>query len=155
MEPIDRRHGFQKYSYRRQAYFLNSTCNMAINKRQGHATLPFLKIDIRHWGSPVKGPSCRTPSLAGRVVSVFVALQPHIPPEFAFMNVTNRKSTWPTQTKPSHTLRKVYCTSSHWGSCWVWQVSLWDYQASWIPTYWYLQGESLELGGFAQHKAPT
>ena len=29
---------------------------MAINKRQRHATLPFLKIDMRHWGPPVKGP---------------------------------------------------------------------------------------------------
>ena len=26
------------------------------NKRQGHATLPFLKIDLRHWGPPHQGP---------------------------------------------------------------------------------------------------
>ena len=51
------RQGFKKYSDMRQAYFLNLTCDMAINKRQRHATLPFLKIDTRHWGPPVKGPS--------------------------------------------------------------------------------------------------
>ena len=26
---------------------------------QGHATLPFLKIDMRHWGAPIKGPHKR------------------------------------------------------------------------------------------------
>ena len=44
------RQGFQKYSDMRQAYFLNSTCDMAINKR--HATLAFLKIDRRHGDPP-------------------------------------------------------------------------------------------------------
>ena len=56
MEPIDMRQGFQKYNDMRQAYFLNSTCNMAINKRQRHVTLAFLKIDMRHWEPPIKGP---------------------------------------------------------------------------------------------------
>ena len=32
MEPIDMRQCFQKYIDMRQAYFLNSTCDMAINK---------------------------------------------------------------------------------------------------------------------------
>ena len=49
--------GFQKYSDMRRGSFLNSTCDMAINKRQRHATLPFLKIDMGHWGPPVKGPT--------------------------------------------------------------------------------------------------
>ena len=31
----------------RPCHFLNSTCDMGINKRQRHATLPFLKIDRR------------------------------------------------------------------------------------------------------------
>ena len=35
--------------------FLNSTCDIVENKLQGHATLPFLKIDMRHWGRPIKG----------------------------------------------------------------------------------------------------
>ena len=29
-----------------------STCDIGRNKRQGHATLPFLKIAKRHWGPP-------------------------------------------------------------------------------------------------------
>ena len=29
---------------------------MSGNKRQGHVTLSFLKIDIRQWGPPVEGP---------------------------------------------------------------------------------------------------
>ena len=56
MEPIDMRQGSEKFSDMRQGYFLNSTYDMAINKRQRHATLPFLKIDTWHWGPPVKGP---------------------------------------------------------------------------------------------------
>ena len=51
MEPIYIRQGFQKYSDMRQGYFLNSRCDMAINKRQRHATLALLKIDRRH-GDP-------------------------------------------------------------------------------------------------------
>ena len=38
------------------SHFLNPTCDIGGNKRQGHATLPFLKIDMRHWGAPIKGP---------------------------------------------------------------------------------------------------
>ena len=53
------RQGFQKYSDMRQAYFLNSICEMAINKGQIHATLVFLKIDRRHGDPPVKGPTIR------------------------------------------------------------------------------------------------
>ena len=37
--------------------FLNLTCDILENKGQGHASLPFLEIDMPHWGSPVKGPS--------------------------------------------------------------------------------------------------
>ena len=44
--------------------FLNSTCDIGENKRQGHATLSFLKIDMRHWGSPIKGP-IGAPAAAG------------------------------------------------------------------------------------------
>ena len=36
--------------------FSNPTCDIGEHKRQGHATLPFLKIDLRHWGPPIKGP---------------------------------------------------------------------------------------------------
>ena len=50
------RQGFQKKSDMRQAYFLNPTCDMAINKQKRHATLAFLKIDRRHGDHPVKGP---------------------------------------------------------------------------------------------------
>ena len=49
----------------RQAYFLNSTCDMAINKRQRHATLPFLKSDMRHWGPPRQGPLQSLPLHSG------------------------------------------------------------------------------------------
>ena len=34
---------------------INSTCDIGENKQQGHATLPFLKIDMRHWEPPIKG----------------------------------------------------------------------------------------------------
>ena len=36
----------------RQGYFLNSTCDMGINKGQRHATLVFLNIDMRHGQGP-------------------------------------------------------------------------------------------------------
>ena len=51
------RQGGKKYSDMGHSLFLNSTCDIEENKRQGHATLPFLKFDIRHWGPPIKGPS--------------------------------------------------------------------------------------------------
>ena len=50
------RQGFKKYSDMRQAYFLNSTCDMAINRRQRHTTLAFLKIDRRHGDPPSRAP---------------------------------------------------------------------------------------------------
>ena len=56
MEPIDMRQGSEKYSDNRQGYFLNSTCYIAINKRQRHATLAFLKIDRRHGDTPSRAP---------------------------------------------------------------------------------------------------
>ena len=34
-------------------------------KRQRHVTLPFLKIDMRHWGPPVKGPSSQISEQGG------------------------------------------------------------------------------------------
>ena len=48
------RQGFQKYSDVRQGYFLDLTCNMAMNKQQRRATLAFLKNDRRH-GDPFEG----------------------------------------------------------------------------------------------------
>ena len=42
--------------------FLNSTCDNVDNKQQGHATLPFLKIDMRHWGAPSRAPTMHAPS---------------------------------------------------------------------------------------------
>ena len=47
--------GFQNYSDMRQGHFLNSTCDMGINKRQRHATFGFLKID-RRYEDPHQGP---------------------------------------------------------------------------------------------------
>ena len=37
-------------------HFLNLTSDIEESKRQRHVTLPFLKIDMRHWGPPIKGP---------------------------------------------------------------------------------------------------
>ena len=37
-------------------HFLNLTRDMVISKRQGHATLPFPKIDMRHQNPPHQGP---------------------------------------------------------------------------------------------------
>ena len=37
-------------------HFLNSTCNIGEKKRQGHATLAFLKIDMRHRDPPSRAP---------------------------------------------------------------------------------------------------
>ena len=46
----------KKYSDMRQGYFLKLTGDMALNKRQRHAKLAFLKIDRRHGDPAVKGP---------------------------------------------------------------------------------------------------
>ena len=50
------RQGFQNYTDMRQGYFLNLTCDIGINKRQGHATLGFLKFDRRHGDPPSRAP---------------------------------------------------------------------------------------------------
>ena len=52
----DMRHGGKKDSDMRHGYFLNSTSDMVEDKQQRHATLPFHKIDMQHWGPPIKGP---------------------------------------------------------------------------------------------------
>ena len=44
----DMRYGGKQDSDTRHGYFLNSTCDMVENKRQRHATLPLLKVDMRH-----------------------------------------------------------------------------------------------------------
>ena len=43
-----RRHGPKKIVTCDMETFLKSTCNMVKNKQQKHATLAFLKIDMRH-----------------------------------------------------------------------------------------------------------
>ena len=54
-------HGVDK-SDMRQSLFLNPTCDIGEsvrqgqNKRQGHAALPFLKIDMHHWEPPLRAP---------------------------------------------------------------------------------------------------
>ena len=48
--------GAKNYSDMWESLFLNSTCDIRENKRQWHATLPFLLINLWYWGSPVKGP---------------------------------------------------------------------------------------------------
>ena len=50
------RHEGNIYSDMQHSTFLNSTCDIRENKRQRHVTLPFLKIDMRRWGPPIKGP---------------------------------------------------------------------------------------------------
>ena len=50
------RQGVKNYSNMGHSLVLKSTCDIVENKRQGHATLPFLKFDMRHWGPPIKGP---------------------------------------------------------------------------------------------------
>ena len=52
------RQGFQEYSDMRQGCFLNTTCDMAINKRQTHATSAFFK-SAGDMGTPVKGPTAQ------------------------------------------------------------------------------------------------
>ena len=37
--------GAKNYSHMGHSHFFNSTCHISENNRQGHATLPFLKID--------------------------------------------------------------------------------------------------------------
>ena len=39
------------------SHFLNSTYDIVENKRQSNTTLQFLKIDMRHLGPPIKGPT--------------------------------------------------------------------------------------------------
>ena len=57
--PSDIRQGSKNYSDMGHSLFLNSTFDMGIYKRQGHAILAFLKIDMWHGDHPppVKGPS--------------------------------------------------------------------------------------------------
>ena len=57
IELSDMRQGGKNYSDMGHGLFLNLTCDIVENKRQRHATLPFLKFDMRHWGPPIKGPS--------------------------------------------------------------------------------------------------
>ena len=47
-------------------HFLNLTCDIEENKRQRHATLSFLKIDMLHWGPPVDGPELGVLDRVGR-----------------------------------------------------------------------------------------
>ena len=59
----DMRYGGKQDSDTRHGYFLNSTCDMVENKRQRHATLPLLKVDMRHRDHlppPIKGRYFRT-----------------------------------------------------------------------------------------------
>ena len=55
------RHFDQKDSDIRHGYILHSTCDMVENKRQRHATLPSLKIDMRHRDPPP--PPSRAPKV--------------------------------------------------------------------------------------------
>ena len=48
----DIRHGGKKCSDMGHSLYLNSTCEIGENKWQRRATLPFLKIDMRHRGPP-------------------------------------------------------------------------------------------------------
>ena len=50
------RQGGTNYSDMGHSHFLNSTRDTVENKRQGHATLLFLKFDMRHWGPPSRAP---------------------------------------------------------------------------------------------------
>ena len=45
------------------AFFFYSTCGKKETKWQRHVTLPFLKVNMRRWGPPIKGP---TPSGGSR-----------------------------------------------------------------------------------------
>ena len=54
---FDMRHGHESHSDMRHDHFLNSICDMGINKRQRHATLIFLKIYRRHGYPPSRAPS--------------------------------------------------------------------------------------------------
>ena len=45
-----------KYSENAQSLFLDSTCDIEEYKRQRHATLAFIRIDMRHWGPPPPRP---------------------------------------------------------------------------------------------------
>ena len=48
------------------------------NKRQGHTTLPFTKIAMQHWGSPIKGPYIyRAWQVSHEVYYTLYALQGH------------------------------------------------------------------------------
>ena len=51
----DMSHGGYKCSDMGHIHFLNLTCDTVENKRQSHATLPFLETDMRHW-DPHQGP---------------------------------------------------------------------------------------------------
>ena len=54
------RQGLKNCSDMGHRLFLNSTWDIGDNKRQGYATLPFLKIDMQHLGPPIKGPNKTT-----------------------------------------------------------------------------------------------
>ena len=48
------REGDTSYSDMGHSLLLNLTCDFGEIERHGHATLPFLKFDMQHWGPPIK-----------------------------------------------------------------------------------------------------
>ena len=61
----DMSHGGYKCSDMGHIHFLNLTCDTVENKRQSHATLPFLETDMRHW-DPHQGPQVWVPGIVNR-----------------------------------------------------------------------------------------
>ena len=47
--------GLNKSSDMTHSHFLKSTCDIKENELQRHATLPFIEIDMPHWGPPLQG----------------------------------------------------------------------------------------------------
>ena len=52
--------GAKSYIVIRHNLFLNSTCDILENSRQGYATLSFYKTVRRHWGPPLRAPKVIT-----------------------------------------------------------------------------------------------
>ena len=67
-------------------HFLNLTYDIEESKRQRHATLPFLKIDMQHRGPPIKGPNISVGTALQNTTACVLLLQ--VSRRMSFYNIT-------------------------------------------------------------------
>ena len=107
---------FNKYSDMRQGYFLKSTGDMALNKRQRHATLAFNKIDRRHGDPPSRAPQLVVLHRKAKVrpyilfaLFFFLPWQPYIEP---YIEPYVLKVTWLANSPVNFCLHVYVCIAA-------------------------------------------